>query len=1827
MSSVGDKDIKQEATAFLASIMDADDQDLGKAATKVEWQRSPIPTSQIISIAAQLKAIQETPAHTTQVKLCARRLHAIMTSQPLPDYDNDSDAEVRDSICELLGEVDVGCTKQHLLGHTPAIPTKREFHHHDQSSQPLTKKPATYTPGLSVRPSTVTAEFTTTIGHNRPDEGGEAKEEDEEDEEDTGVVEEKQAKRKARKLQPELLMQLPQVAGQSLPYEDNADTKEIKSITKLAKTKAYQKFSLVEGLPKCNKACPVLDLLEAGGYPQSKIAHIRKMTGKYFTDKYKDTRQDANSILHVLSDTLSLVAATRTQTEVDDATLKGIERNVHIVAMLQSQKLVSYGETIMEKIVEHLRLPDVGALRKVTGITDELTDAQQQQVLSQIKLMVEMNTVIRASNSAQGGNDGATGAQDDLPRTTVQTADQARTKTVSSRSSSERRIHQRPPKTAKDKNYVQLSAKIADSARNAPTQPERSETGDKDSTWTSIRGYGTITVHQSDPSTASGPQCLPHWATPLRMAILDTFQKAIKVWLHWALDRLTASDPGQNAQAPPMASPVPMPPTNAPTTEVQGDDNNSARMVTDDHGTGGHDNNDAREDTGSGNGDGRASSRRSNVQEQQGMAEAIPQHPSCSMDEAGRSELAVTTVTTTSTTTTTINKRAGTDTNVQLCDPANAGASLRTGNGHAQPRTGAETSIPSMVHPAETKQQATASDSKLRTTRPGGTASKGKPSYTAPKSITVLHTVECQDQHFQQEQEQTTTTPTAWLELLQQRERQLGPTIQRSYNRPSTKLLQSHLLHSGRRESESFTRHENVGSQQDRARPKVQVRQHNNTPRAHQTWGLLHEVGPTQGIPPSPRTPAVPQANEKHGGAHQPGHCQAQAQQGRDQATPQAQAQELPSGKAPAKNTGTGLHRFFTHTQENADTSNSGAQENGHAHVPGDGRPAASRIRHPDGNATGLRNNLLPGTHPQLHIQRQQGSLQPTAKDRVVRSSVLLSDISHDAPSSKSDKDSEHSNDANQDAQAGEWHDDLQDNGKSLRSNHGDQGSSGCNTNHEHSHQAPEGSHGRSKHAPERYTHPNFQRSNQHPGESDRATWRVGMQLPRAGAQRIDHMERQVPPLRVPDGDDIHGRMRMASGLQHTKHQQPPRDQHETPVHGGGSHQTHHPLGARWSDGRGTQHGTPAQPDGRMLRPVRGCVSSTAIPAEHGWQDPSPNGQNAIPTTGTQATASCATSVPHSGQNKSWRQAIQAASGPIGVQIGTEDIQMVHGQMGQAQHRPLCGEMEQPASILCYDEYGRPLGYRIQRPHHGPYPLHGEQGSGMDVPTTTPQDTLRTSAPSGAPATGSYLDHAAMASNIPIGGNQVNGGYTTPNRGQQQQPAASHWLPGPQHHHGPTPIIELEDVADYDWRSYVRKYQTRRGVSQDLAENPSMVYKSSQDRCGGDHLNVPWSLVCTHYQEKFGAGTHTTTDVILCNIAAKSATSEGRARTLLSGSRTVMQKAWGPHVPLLQYDSQLQKQVIQTGRIVAPTTPRYEHAVDLLPVWHTIIEARIKNEGGWKAGPGNAHSITTYTPINHNSYMTLRNCSLFLGRAVTINRSDCFTKWDPRDSRYFRCFNEEGERISTGKLSSDIQATIPNGYIELQYLNPKDPRKQGLYSLTTTVRPIRIDKIMDISKPHLHNAQCCAHLCFVRSLYFLIVIMEGLNLLDKIEKGSFWCNDKQTNEHGKPLVLKSTSLSNIIKHMCERAGIKVNTNETPGVEETSNVLAGHFLRGHSASLAYDLALAGASWSTEEGVNRARHTLQTFFKNYYRRTVARLLIAFQRKLDEGKDLRFEEALVL
>ena len=68
------------------------------------------------------------------------------------------------------------------------------------------------------------------------------------------------------------------------------------------------------------------------------------------------------------------------------------------------------------------------------------------------------------------------------------------------------------------------------------------------------------------------------------------------------------------------------------------------------------------------------------------------------------------------------------------------------------------------------------------------------------------------------------------------------------------------------------------------------------------------------------------------------------------------------------------------------------------------------------------------------------------------------------------------------------------------------------------------------------------------------------------------------------------------------------------------------------------------------------------------------------------------------------------------------------------------------------------------------------------------------------------------------------------------------------------------------------------------------------------------------------------------------------------------------------------------------------------------------------------------------------------------------------------------------------------------------------------------------------------------------------------------------------------------------------------------------MRGWSGSLAYDLAANGASWDGTEGADRARHTMESFFRNYNRKTIGRQITAFKNH-PHRNSLRFEEAMLL
>ena len=71
------------------------------------------------------------------------------------------------------------------------------------------------------------------------------------------------------------------------------------------------------------------------------------------------------------------------------------------------------------------------------------------------------------------------------------------------------------------------------------------------------------------------------------------------------------------------------------------------------------------------------------------------------------------------------------------------------------------------------------------------------------------------------------------------------------------------------------------------------------------------------------------------------------------------------------------------------------------------------------------------------------------------------------------------------------------------------------------------------------------------------------------------------------------------------------------------------------------------------------------------------------------------------------------------------------------------------------------------------------------------------------------------------------------------------------------------------------------------------------------------------------------------------------------------------------------------------------------------------------------------------------------------------------------------------------------------------------------------------------------------------------------------------------------------------------------------MLAGHVLRGHSASLAFELSKeAGCCWDGSLGVDRARHTLVSFQRSYSRGVAARLRNVYIKHVNRLV-LRFEE----
>jgi hypothetical protein len=264
----------------------------------------------------------------------------------------------------------------------------------------------------------------------------------------------------------------------------------------------------------------------------------------------------------------------------------------------------------------------------------------------------------------------------------------------------------------------------------------------------------------------------------------------------------------------------------------------------------------------------------------------------------------------------------------------------------------------------------------------------------------------------------------------------------------------------------------------------------------------------------------------------------------------------------------------------------------------------------------------------------------------------------------------------------------------------------------------------------------------------------------------------------------------------------------------------------------------------------------------------------------------------------------------------------------------------------------------------------------------------------------------------------------------------------------------------------------------------------------------------------------------------------------------------------------------------------------------------------------------------------LRDNALFLLRLHSLARTDDMVKFNAMMDRSFRVYSgRDGAQLAHESKAEALDECVrTEGYVELNYYKPKGSEfAVAKWSTATEVHVVRPAMILNPEVEWLKTVELVSFLCPVRAMRDLFRCLEAREMQAKILatiEGGFW---SYTKEGGSTLTgefqpLKHNTVRNLVLNVAKEAGLPVGTNESGGCAETEK-LAAHFLRGHAGSLSQILtSLEGATWSSSLHLNRARHSAQTFQKNYSRGVVQRVRQAF-RVHARKTQLRFEEALLL
>ena len=755
-----------------------------------------------------------------------------------------------------------------------------------------------------------------------------------------------------------------------------------------------------------------------------------------------------------------------------------------------------------------------------------------------------------------------------------------------------------------------------------------------------------------------------------------------------------------------------------------------------------------------------------------------------------------------------------------------------------------------------------------------------------------------------------------------------------------------------------------------------------------------------------------------------------------------------------------------------------------------------------------------------------------------------------------------------------------------------------------------------------------------------------------------DMLERQAPFLRQPDGSDRSGRVPMAGRIHGARDGEwTPGDDQEDAFHPPASFTPYCATGDdEWDRERGRSGaGTWVPPRDAGAPGGRHGVATNV--AERRWAE-APLHQNGRPYgESAQGPVPYAASVPHRGREEPSRRTQSRPSRTERVQTEprylSDYVQRQHTDMG----RRVRSEVEQPMRHLFYDAAVRHQSEGVQL-HAADADARAERTEAMDVPSSDHQSVPQASEAHSNRRADRSAGAASMGGDADRRGMSDGNGYAHSVRGQQRDLSTTGLLfdafrRGERPDAQPVkPFIAFESPEMSTWDSYVGAIQKARGVSENLAsyvsvtnayKAPDALHPERQRAKRGQHLARPFSILRQYLQEQpHNVGVHGTaliTDIVLCNCADSCHRSESGAKSLLSALRVIMHKAWGD-VDELRYDTALSKQVTANGKQVKPTVPKWSRSVDLQNLWREVQRLRMKIEP-WVASAGST-TPSKFTPHKLSNVTTLRDLTILLLRIATACRSDCLAKWDPYDARYLRVYRADGTLAIDELLSQRILQAVPTstnpggGTLVLNFFCPKDPRCKGDWSDDVPLQPLRLEVMMDVETDWLQNYQRCSYLCPVRTLMRYVELLEKFGMTNH-EHGRFWPSTSHKDVYHRPKCIGAERIANIVTNMLRDININTDGNSSED-QRTANsgtmlhemgALSGHFLRGFATSAIFDFAnMELVAFGECDMIDRARHTLQSFIKSYYRVTSPDHIGRFRKRLrTNGKILRVEEVLFL